>query len=157
MGLPDYSAEERSFQLLYQIMGRVGRGHGKGRVIVQTYEPDSPVLRAAIARDWLAYYEQALPERQAFRFPPFAYLLKLVCRRATSAGAQKAAIDLKSKLLAKSLPVEVIGPTPSFYGRRGRYYYWQIVVKSKSRDHLLSLARDLPSDWTIDLDPVNLI
>lgn len=157
MGLPDYTAQERSFQLLYQIMGRVGRGHGKGQVIVQTYDPDNPVLQAAIERDWLTFYKTTLAERQAFRFPPFAYLLKLVCRRATIAGAEKAAVKLKAQLLNQALTVEIVGPTPSFYGRRGRYFYWQIVVKSKSREQLVALAKTVPADWTTDLDPANLL
>ncbi len=157
MGLPDFTAEERSFQLLYQIIGRVGRGHGQGQVVVQTYDSKSPILLAAIGRDWPAFYRQALAERQAFRFPPFAYLLKLVCRRATPASAENAAQNLKKLLRQAELPVEVIGPTPSFYGRRGKYFYWQLIVKSKNRKHLTALAKLVPADWTIDLDPANLL
>jgi primosomal protein N' (replication factor Y) len=157
MGLPDYSSEERTFQLLYQVIGRVGRGHGKGRVVVQTYEPDSAVLRAAINRDYISFYEYLIKERQAFRFPPFAYLLQLTCRRASAASAQKAAENLKVKLSALGLPVEIIGPTPAFYARRGDSYSYQLVAKSKSRDHLVTLARAAPADWTTNLDPADLL
>jgi primosomal protein N' (replication factor Y) (superfamily II helicase) len=155
--LPDYTAEERTFQLLYQVIGRVGRGHSQGHVVVQTYEPDSIVIQSAVSRDFKRFYEHALIERQAFRFPPFSYLLKLTCRRATISGAQKASDRLKNELIAQSLPVEVIGPTPSFYARRGKYYYYQLVIKSKDRDHLIQLAKLVPADWQIDIDPADLL
>ncbi len=157
LALPDFTSEERTFQLLYQVIGRVGRGHGKGNVIVQSYEPGSVVVQSACQRDWVKFYEHALKDRQKFRFPPFSYLLQLSCRRATEAGAEKAAMHLRELLLAENLPVEVIGPAPSFYARRGKYYYWQIVVKSKSRDHLVQLAKVVPSDWMINLDPADLL
>lgn len=159
--LPDYTAEERTFQLLYQVMGRVGRGHSRGEVVVQTYEPASIVIRSAVARDYGSFYKHALAERQAFRFPPFSYLMKLVCRRATIKGAETASERLKKVLqgqtLKDGLVVEVIGPTPSFYARRGKYYYYQLVVKSKDREHLVQLAKLVPADWQIDLDPADLL
>jgi primosomal protein N' (replication factor Y) len=159
--LPDYTAEERTFQLLYQVIGRVGRGHADGQVVVQTYEPDNPAVKSAVQRDYKAFYEHVLAERQAFRFPPFSYLRKLTIRRATLAGAQTAAAKLKSSfqglILEKGLAVEIIGPTPSFYARRGRYYYYQLVAKAKDRKHLLELAKLAPQDWQIDLDPADLL
>ncbi|MBI5906492.1 primosomal protein N' [Candidatus Saccharibacteria bacterium] len=157
LSLPDYSGEERSFQLLYQVMGRVGRGHSAGRAIIQTYEPDSIVVRAAMARDYNMFYEHCLAGRQKFRFPPFSYLLKLTCRRSTFSGAENASKKLMTTLRQAGLPVEIIGPAASFYGRRAGYYYWQIVVKSKNRGHLVNLAKLAPADWTIDLDPTNLL
>jgi primosomal protein N' (replication factor Y) len=156
LSLPDFSAEERTFQLLYQIIGRVGRGHGSGEVVIQTYDPDSQIIQAAIKRDYKLFYGYVLAERQKFRFPPFSYLMQLTCRRTTLRGAQNAADRLKEELLAKKLPVEIIGPAPSFYARRGRYHYWQIVVKSKHRDYLLNLAEVVPADWSVNLDPMDL-
>jgi primosomal protein N' (replication factor Y) len=157
LSLPDFSAEERSFQLLYQIIGRVGRGHNEGKVIIQSYDPDNIIIKAAVARDWPAFYEHSLAERRDYRFPPFSYLLKLVCRRATLQGAQSAAQKLKNELLSLNLPVEIVGPTPGFYGRRGRNYYYQIVLKSKDRPYLQQLADGLPAGWSADLDPVDLL
>ena len=157
LALPDFTSEERAFQLLYQVIGRVGRGHGRGHVIVQSIDPTNIVVKSALGRDWHSFYKHALAERQAFRFPPFAYLLQLTCRRATDSGAQTAAENLKKKLAAKKLPVEIIGPAPAFYARRGKYYYYQLVAKSKDRAHLLKLAKEVPADWAVDLDPINLL
>jgi primosomal protein N' (replication factor Y) len=157
LALPDFGSEERSFQLLYQVIGRVGRGHVNGEVIVQSYEPNSLVVQSALKRDYQSFYEHSLLERQKFRFPPFSYLMQLTCRRATINGVEQASDKLLNELSAKGLPVEIIGPAPSFYARRGKYYYYQIVVKSKNRDHLLQLAKIVPQDWTINLDPANLL
>jgi primosomal protein N' (replication factor Y) len=157
LSLPDYSSEERAFQLLYQVIGRVGRGHIKGRVILQSYEPGSIIVEAAVERNWDKFYEYIKKERQQFSFPPFSYLMQLTCRRATLKGAEQASRKLKEELMTKKLPVEIIGPNPSFYSRRGKYYYWQIVVKSKKRSHLIELTKGIPQDWTINLDPINLL
>lgn len=155
--LPDFTAEERTFQLLYQIIGRVGRGHAKGRVVVQTYEPNTIVIQSAISRDFKVFYEHILAERQAFRFPPFSYLMKLVVRRATLNGAQNASQKLYEELIKLGQPAEIIGPTPAFYARRGKNFYYQVVAKSKDRDTLLQLAKHAPADWQIDLDPADLL
>lgn len=157
LSLPDYTAEERTFQLLYQVVGRVGRGHGKACVVVQCYDPKSKIIKAAIERDYSSFYKSILKERQAFRFPPYAYLLKLTVRRATPKGALIAAEKLKKIMVEQRLPVEIIGPAPSFFGKRGKNYYWQIVVKSKNRGHLVQLASLVPQGWSIDLDPTNLL
>lgn len=157
LSMPDFTAEERTFQLLYQVIGRVGRGHVVGEVVVQTYQPNSIVIQSAIQRDYQRFYAHTLAERQTFRFPPFSYLMKSMVRRATLKGAQDVSDRLKSMLIDQSRPVEVIGPTPAFYARRGKYFHYQVVVKSKDRDHLLALAKVIPQDWQIDLDPVDLL
>lgn len=157
LALPDFTAEERAFQLLYQVIGRVGRGHGKGRVVVQTYDPKNPMLIAAVNRDFDTFYNRSLLERQRFKFPPYSYLMKLVCRRLTLNGVQGASLGLKKLLQNEGLPVEIIGPAPSFHERRGNYYYWQLIVKSKDRSHLLALARKVPDGWSVNLDPIDLL
>jgi primosomal protein N' (replication factor Y) (superfamily II helicase) len=155
--LPDFTAEERTFQLLYQIIGRVGRGHAKGEVVVQTYEPNTIVIQAAIDRKYKVFYDHILTERQFYRFPPFSYLLKLTVRRATLTGALNASQKLYDELSKLGLPAEIIGPTPAFYARRGNNFYFQIVAKSKDRDTLLALSKTAPQDWQIDLDPADLL
>ena len=157
LNMPDFTASERTFQLLYQVAGRVGRGHIAGSVIIQTYDPNNPAINAALNRDWQIFYDSTLSERQNYNYPPFVYLLKLECKRSSSQGAQKAATELKKQLLTSKLPVQVFGPTPSFRNKRGASYYWQLVVKSKQRAHLLQLAGLAGSGWSIDLDPLDLL
>lgn len=161
LSLPDYTAEERTFQLLYQVIGRVGRGHGKGAVFIQSYDPENIVVRSASERDWDTFYRHAIIERRQFRFPPFSHLLQMTCKRATAAGAERASERLKKQLMAQSanqrIAVEIIGPTPSFYARRGKNHYYQLVARSKNREHLLAIAKQVSPDWQVNLDPIDLL
>lgn len=157
LSFPDYTAEERTYQQLTQIIGRVGRGHIAGRAIIQTYSPDSPIIKAAINKDWQSFYKSQLEERQQFGFPPFCYLLKLSCMRKTAASASNASDKLRQNLLGLSLPIQIIGPAPSFYEKTKAGYRWQIIIKSKSRQPLLSVIKSLPTNWSYDLDPSSLL
>lgn len=155
---PDFSAQERTYQLLSQVIGRVGRGHRAGKAIIQTYAPDSPLLKSIVNQDWDTFYQREIHERQAFTFPPFCYLLKLECRRATSASAEKAAHALAQKLRQHSgLRIKIEGPALSFHEKLQNKYGWQLVIKAKNRGQLLEVIRQLPSGWTYDIDPLNLM
>lgn len=157
LNFPDYTAEERTFQLLSQVLGRIGRGHRPGRSIIQTYNPDNPTIQAAVKRDWDSFFETQIKERRQFGFPPFRHLLKLTVRRASPASSQAAASKLKKELTALKLPVEIVGPSPSFYEKSHGTYQWQLVVKAKQRQHLLTVIKHLPANWSYDIDPVNLL
>jgi primosomal protein N' (replication factor Y) len=153
---PDFSAQERTFQLLTQVLGRVGRGHRSTSAIVQTYAPDNPILQAVLRKDWDTFYNKELEERRLFLFPPFCYLLKLSCRRATVVSAQSAAQKLATELTANPR-VQVEGPAPSFHEKIQGKYQWQLIVKSKRRSELLDIIEALPSNWSYDIDPMNLL
>ena len=158
--LPDYSAGERSYQLLRQVIGRVGRGHvadADSKVIIQTYEPDSPIIRAAADGDWDGFYEAELAERKAFMFPPFVYTLKIWCRRATSKAAENAAIKVADDLRHSGLRIQVDGPSPAFYEKQAGKYQWQATIKAKDRSQLVAAIRLLPANWSYDIDPSNLL
>lgn len=157
LSLPDFTSEERTFQLLYQVSGRVGRGHTAGKVIIQSYDPKGVIIQTAAKKNWSLFYKHVLSQRQMFRFPPYSYLAQFTCKRASAASAEEAGNKLRQLLLAQKFPVEIIGPAPAFYGRRGGYHYWQLVLKSKDRRYLVELAKQVPANWSIDLDPINLL
>jgi primosomal protein N' (replication factor Y) len=154
---PDFSAQERTYQLLSQVLGRIGRGHRHGRAIVQTYAPDSPLLKAVLGKDWDTFYEGEITERKAFRFPPFCYVLKLTCRRATSVSAQNAATQLAQELTRTHGGISIEGPAPAFHEKVQNKYAWQLIVKSGSRARLTAIVQALPSGWSYDIDPMNLL
>jgi primosomal protein N' (replication factor Y) len=164
--MPDFTASERTYQLLHQVLGRVGRGHplasGDGRVIIQSYVPDNAVLQAAVQKDWQTFYNVELIERQTFLFPPFCYLLKISASRKSSASAEKAIAALHHQLETTKLKVRLSDPAPSFYEHTHGLYHWQLVLKSKDRNELLKALKalqtaPLSSGWTYDLDPANLL
>lgn len=155
--MPDFSATERTYQLISQVAGRVGRGHRPGSVVLQTYNPENTTLQAASTGDWDSFYSNELEERKLFNFPPFVFMLKLNCLRATSKSAEKNALMLAKQLGSEIPGITVEGPVPAFHPRERDKYNWQIVVKSKSRASLLNIIKDLPSGWTYDIDPTNLL
>lgn len=157
LSFPDFSAPERTFQQLTQVMGRVGRGHRPGTVIVQTFQPDQPVLTLATQKDYKGFYQSELHERRQFGFPPFVYLLHLSCSRATRAGAQKTASKLVEQLNTLKLPVEILGPTPRLSEKSGGTFNWQIIIKAKQRQHLVTIIEQLPANWSFDIDPIDLL
>lgn len=154
---PDYTAEEQTYQLIAQVLGRVGRGHRQGSAVLQTHNPTSKTIQSAITKDWRSFYAQQLAERQTYLFPPFCHILKLTCSRKSSAAAQKACDNVITKLQQLGLPVDVVGPTPRLNERAQGDFHWQIIIKAKNRGHLLSIIPALPANISYDLDPTNLL
>jgi primosomal protein N' (replication factor Y) len=154
---PDYTAEEHTYQLLTQVIGRVGRGHTQGYVVIQTYNPDSPAIQAAVHESWREFYAAQLQERKTYGFPPFYYVLKLHCIRASANGAKTASTKLVKTLEQSGLRIQIIGPSPSFHEKQAGKYRWQILVKARDRRELLKVIPLLPANWNYDLDPSNLL
>jgi primosomal protein N' (replication factor Y) len=155
--LPDYQAEERVFQLLYQVAGRVGRGKHESHVVVQTFLPDHAAITHALERDYDGFYQAQLLERKRGNFPPFTYLLKLTTSYKTEAGAIRAARAMTTKLRGAYPHLTIQGPTPAFYERMHGNYRWQLLIKSKKRSELAVIADSMPVGWQVDLDAANLL
>lgn len=158
LSLPDYSADERTFQLLSQVIGRVGRTKNQSEVIVQSYQPEHLAIKAGLAQDFDSFYQQTVKQRLAHKFPPHSYLLKLTCIYKT----ETATITNSKKLIAqlkKAYPdVTFMGPAPSFYEKQRGSYRWQIIAKSPKRAQLKAVASMLPAKhWQYELDPVSLL
>ncbi|MEO8691748.1 MAG: primosomal protein N' [Candidatus Saccharimonas sp.] len=159
LALPDYTSSERTFQLLAQVIGRVGRTSAESEVVVQTYKPSDSAVMHGIAQNYTEFYDEAIKLRKISNFPPFAYLLKLTCSYKTEATAIRNSKALHSQLRSKYHGLSILGPTPAFHERLRDSYRWQIVVKSKERAILLEIiSQDLPKvGWQFDLDPYNLL
>lgn len=155
--MPDFSAQERTYQLISQVLGRIGRGHVAGRAIIQTYHPEHPILAAALKSDYQTFYKAELASRQQFLFPPFCYLLKISIRRATVKAAEKAAEDLKHTIETGRYKVRIEGPAPCFYERFQNKYQWQLVIKATERGELLRIIENLPANCSYDIDPMDLL
>ncbi len=158
MNVPDYSSSERSYQLLHQAIGRVGRGHLNGEVIVQTFNPNNPLLIASVNQDWQSLYDNEILERQQFGFPPFYFLLKISVSRKSSLSAENYTGRLYKEALKSGLKISINEPTPSYYEKTYTQYNWQLIIKAKQRGQLIELIKILPKgDWSYDIDPINLL
>lgn len=159
LALPDYSSTERTFQLLAQVVGRVGRSHHPTTVIVQTYQPTHPSVIDGLHQDYAHFYDHALQERKRAHFPPYTFLLKLTCIYKSEAAAIRQSKALAGVLRSVAAPsVEILGPTPAFYERQRDNYRWQLTLKSSKRADLVALLEHIPpTHWQFELDPTSLL
>lgn len=159
LSLPDFTAPERTFQLLAQVMGRVGRSHHPTKVVVQTYQPEHPAVKDGVTQNYADFYERTLAQRKHTNFPPYCYLLKLTCVYKTEKSAIESSRKLAAKLKNLAKPdTEILGPTPAFYERVRDTYRWQLLIKSPKRQDLVDLLGALPpTHWQYELDPVSLL
>ncbi len=154
---PDYTAEEVSYQQLQQVIGRVGRGHNHGKVVIQTYYSENSSIKATVDKNYSLFYKQQLSERKKFHFPPYFYTLKITCSRKSDKSAESFIRKLNKLILDLPLSIEIIGPSPSFKQKQNDMYFWQLVVKTKKREHLTTIVNTLPGQFSYDLDPINLL
>ena len=157
LNLPDYMAEERTFQLLTQVIGRVGRGHtDTAEVFIQAFRTDSPVIRYALEADYAGFYDYIIKKRRKAGFPPYMFVAKLEITMKTEATVLKK-VQQTVKNLAKNPKITVSPPMPAFHEHTSRGYTWQIVVRSKSRKALTEACRGLDPNFRITLDPPGLL
>ena len=159
LNLPDYAAEERTFQLITQVIGRVGRGHTDiNHVFLQTFQPEHPVILAAKSLDYAKFADYLLKKRQISHLPPFFYLLRISIVKKTEDLAIKKIMELH-RALKKFPDVYLSAPTPSFHEYTPSGYSWQIIVKAKKRDSLTHLIESLDQypEIRFAIDPPSLI
>jgi primosomal protein N' (replication factor Y) len=134
---PDFRAEERTFALVAQLAGRSGRGARGGRVIVQALEPQARALTHAAAHDASGFLADELPRRQAFAYPPYGHLIRVVCSAERTGPEHEAATAIRELIEAAGVPV--LGPAPLF--RRQARHRAQLVVRSRERAPAIAAVR----------------
>ena len=167
LGLPDFRAGERVFQLLTQVAGRAGRGERPGTVLIQAFEPDHPLLQQAAVQDFEAFYEDEMRYRRALRYPPLSALvqLRIVHRDASRARlwAERLAEALRSEGQGKLL---IGGPGPAPLERLQGRFRQQILVRTAGRRRLISAVEralravegKIPRRaLQVDVDPYSLL
>jgi primosomal protein N' (replication factor Y) len=131
LNIPDFRSAERTFQLLTQAAGRAGRGDDPGEVVIQTYSPDHPALRAAARHDYAAFYEGEIAVRKAVSYPPYSDIFQIVVsgedERAAERDAERWADRLRS---ASGGAFSVLGPAISPINKQSGKYRYQVLVKS---------------------------
>ncbi len=125
---PDFRSFERSFQLLTQVAGRAGRKEKQGKVIIQTYSPEHPVIERVIENDFLGMYNQEIEEREKYGYPPFYRLIKITVKHRERERSAEAADEL-GKLLKKQLGARVLGPETPTIARIKNLYINQLMIK----------------------------
>jgi primosomal protein N' (replication factor Y) len=167
LGMADFRASERTFQLLTQVAGRAGRGDRPGEAIIQTLYPDHYSIQLACQQDYAAFYERELKFRRAMQYPPLVSLVNTVVRARTFSGAMDDAAGLVQRLrnaAGERAAYHVLGPAPAPLGRLRGEYRVQFLVKGSNRrqmrEALLAAVagrRDLSRRTTIDVDPLSVL
>ncbi len=168
LGLPDFRAAERVFQLLTQVSGRAGRGDLPGRVLVQTYHPDHYAIQFAKEHDYPGFVAKELQYRRWMHYPPYTALANLVVQsERLEEAAGWAAILGKWLQTSNATGVRVLGPAAAPISRLKRIYRFHFVLKTERRQILRDLLRSLLSfadgeriprkNLIIDVDAVHLM
>jgi primosomal protein N' (replication factor Y) len=169
LALPDFRAAERTFQLITQVAGRAGRGDAPGRVVLQTFMPDDPTIRAALKQDYEGFVRTELEHRRQTALPPFTRMVRIVLRDQDAEKLSKHGEELAAQLATAAAPhgpvVTLRGPMPCAIGRIAGYFRSQIVMSSPSAARLQSILASVRERGAlarneriaVDVDPVALL
>ena len=166
LGLADFRASERTFQLLTQVVGRAGRGDQPGEAIVQTLYPDHYSVQLACRQDYGAFFERELEFRRRMRYPPFVSMINTVVRSRTFAGAMDDAAGIAQRLRgdAERAGLRVLGPAPAPLGKLRGEYRAQLLIKGSHRKRMreivlaaIAARPELQRRVMVDVDPVSVL
>lgn len=167
--LPDFRAAERTFHLLVQVAGRTGRGDRPGRVLIQTFCPDYPAIQAAVRHDYRRFATAELAERQAWSYPPYAGMIRLVVRGPREPITRAFAFDLGQRLektfAEMQLEGRLLGPAPPPIERLRGLFRFHLIAQSIDLAGLHTAVARVTADlqppedvqWIVDVDPLDML
>ena len=163
--IPDFRAEERTFDLLVQVSGRSGRADSNGEVIVQTRMKDNPAISFAAKGDVEGFFNQELSIRKDTKFPPFSRMVNIVVRSSNAAAARGFADTLAKMLTSQARKTLVYGASECPIEKIRTYYRFQILLRSTNPADMLSLLNRVMKEVKvpynvsvdIDMDPTDLL
>jgi len=163
LGIADFRASERTFQLIAQVAGRAGRGERPGEAIVQTIYPDHYSIELACRQDYRAFYERELHFRKSMRYPPAVALVNAVIRARTYGAAMEDAAVIADTLRRTADGFVVLGPAPAPLGKLRGEYRAQLLLKGGNRRRLreaimavLASRADIARRTVVDVDPLSV-
>jgi primosomal protein N' (replication factor Y) len=164
LGLADFRASERTFQLLTQVAGRAGRGEIRGQAVVQTLYPDHYSIRHACRQDYAGFFEEEIRFRRAMRYPPAVALVNVVIKGRTLEAAMKDAGDVVRALRRGGEPYRVLGPATAPLSRLKGEHRAQFFMKGTHRGAMrqalitaLDARPDIRRRAIVDVDPMNVL
>jgi primosomal protein N' (replication factor Y) len=164
LGLADFRAGERTFQLLTQVAGRAGRGEVRGQAIVQTLFPKHYSIQHACRQDYAGFFAQELQFRQAMHYPPSVALINAVVKGRTQHAAQSDAGDIVQLLRKGTATYRVLGPAAAPLSRLKGEYRAQFFLKGTHRGTMrqallaaLATRPDIKRRTVVDVDPMSVL
>jgi len=164
LNFPDFRSGEKTFQLLTQVSGRAGRGDKKGKVIIQTYEPENNVIKDSKEENYDLFYEKEISSRKVFSYPPFSKILNI----GFSSEDEARLLDISKKFYdeIKSENIELYGPMPSMVYKVQKRFRMNIFAKGSKKKidkfklflkRKLNEFNDTKVRIVVDIDPINMM
>jgi len=162
--IPDFKTDEKAFQNIVQIAGRIGRMGSRfsGKAIIQTFNPENSVITLAAKMDYLSFYEKEIEERKTLSYPPFSRLIKLIFQNESKQKTERETEKIYDSLLKfyRKYPNIKISPpqNPLVPKIRGRYRK-QIIIKNLKEtlpQELKKILQNLPFGYIMDIDPISI-
>jgi len=160
--LPDYHMYERAYQLICQVAGRAGRKTKKGRVLIQTYNPNHEVISCFMEGDYERFYAQELKNRKELSYPPFSNVINVIVSGKDEKKVNKDCQKFFTEA-GKIIKIEdsLLGPAPSPFYRINRYYRWHFIIKTGQINRVIarltklvkSFRKDEENKIIVDVDP----
>ena len=164
LNFPDFRSGEKTFQLLTQVSGRAGRGDKKGKVIIQTYEPENNIIKDSKEENYDLFYEKEINSRKVFSYPPFSKILNI----GFSSEDEARLLDISKKFYdeIKSENIELYGPMPSMVYKVQKRFRMNIFAKGSKKKidkfklflkKKLNEFNDTKVRIVVDIDPINMM
>ena len=164
LNFPDFRSGEKTFQLLTQVSGRAGRGDKKGKVIIQTYEPENNVIKDSKEENYNLFYEKEINSRKVFSYPPFSKILNI----GFSSEDEIRLLELSKRFYdeIKSQDIELYGPMPSMVYKVQKRFRMNIFAKGSKKKidkfklflkRKLNEFNDTKVRIVVDIDPINMM
>ena len=164
LNFPDFRSGEKTFQLLTQVSGRAGRGDKKGKVIIQTYEPENNVIKDSKEENYELFYEKEINSRKIFSYPPFSKILNIGFNSEDEERLLEVSKNFYDEI--KSQDIELYGPMPSMVYKVQKRYRMNIFAKGSKKkiDNFKRFLKKKLNEFNdtkvriiVDIDPVNLM
>lgn len=165
---PDFRARERTFQLVYQVSGRSGRGEYPGHVVVQSWMPEDVSIQCATKHDVKFFYNSELNDRDQLSYPPFSRMIAFSFQGRSREKVIELSEDSVRELKNQRI-VQVLGPVPAMIEKSHLGFHWKLVLKSSKKDdsrglhlrraagHILHNSQDRNVRVTVDVDPYQIL
>jgi primosomal protein N' (replication factor Y) len=165
LGMADFRASERTFQLLTQVAGRAGRGSEPGEAIIQTLYPEHYSIQFACRQDYPAFFEREVKFRRAMRYPPVVALINVVVKSQTLRGAMADAAAIADRIRRTAVAgLQVLGPAPAALAKLRGEYRAQLLVKGSRRRQMreavitsVSAQASIARRTIVDVDPLSVL
>jgi primosomal protein N' (replication factor Y) len=164
LGLADFRAGERTFQLLTQVAGRAGRGDITGEAVIQTIHPAHYSIRHACRQDYAAFYDEEINFRRSMRYPPVIAMINAVVKASSLEAAIADAGEIVSALRWGGEPYRVLGPAPAPLSRLKGEHRAQFFIKGTHRSAIrkalltaLEARPEIKRRTIVDVDPMSVL